>query len=62
MIACKDACIYQQEGICTLDHITAPSEQLSPSGCIHYVPLQSGKSKTAEKICAEKSTSGQTAV
>ena len=50
MIACNDPCIYQQEGVCTLDHITGAEGTVSSSGCIHYVPREPGTSEKQEKI------------
>ena len=50
MIACSDPCIYQMEGVCTLDHITAAEGKISSSGCIHYVPQEPETSEKNDKI------------
>ena len=36
LIPCKDDCIYQQDGYCTLDKPSAVTNQ-EDKGCVHYI-------------------------
>lgn len=36
IIPCTEGCIYESEGVCTLDRVCRSDG--GTSGCIHYVP------------------------
>jgi len=56
LISCVSDCVYQRNGYCTLGQ-AASNGIPSDDGCIHYVPKQHGKYKTAKKKKEGDSTS-----
>jgi len=40
-IPCTDSCLYQVDGLCTLDHCTVPGLPNQSHPCVHYLPVNS---------------------
>ena len=40
-IPCADNCLYQSDGICTLDHCAAAGQPSLAHPCVHYQPISS---------------------
>lgn len=41
LIPCTDDCLYQKEGLCTLDHCALPGRPMHGHSCVHYVSVSS---------------------
>jgi hypothetical protein len=50
LINCSSDCIYQSEGICTLDKAAEITNKTADKGCLHYV----SKSKRGEESGQDK--------
>ena len=49
-IPCTDNCLYQSDGMCTLDHCTVPGHPDQSHPCVHYVPVLSPSPAAAKPV------------
>ena len=45
LIACTNACVYQEEGVCRLEQAASGGQLSVGIGCIHYVERSSANSE-----------------
>ena len=43
LIPCTSACVYQQDGLCTLDSAAAAGTPSLGGACVHFIPTDEGR-------------------
>ena len=43
LIPCTSQCVYQQDGVCTLDSAAAAGLPALGGACVHFIPTDAGR-------------------
>ena len=43
LIPCTSQCVYQQDGVCTLDSAAAAGLPALGGACVHFIPTDEGR-------------------
>ena len=52
LIPCTSNCIYQSDGVCTLDSAAAAGLPSLGGACIHFIPADAKKLGSPHRYCA----------
>ncbi len=52
LIPCTSACIYQADGVCTLDSAAAAGVPSLGGACVHFIPSDAARLGLPHRYCA----------
>ena len=56
LIPCTSQCVYQSDGICTLDSAAAAGQPALGGACIHFIPTDAKRLGSPHRYCVPGST------
>ena len=59
LIPCTSQCVYQSDGICTLDSAAAAGQPSLGGACIHFIPSDAKRLGSPHRYCEPGSTAGR---
>ena len=60
LIPCTSRCVYQQEGICTLDSAAAAGLPSLGGACVHFIPADAARLGSPHRYSQPESAAGPT--
>ena len=58
MIPCTSKCVYQSDGLCTLDSAAAAGQPALGGACVHFIPQDAARLDRLTDIPGRDGTSG----
>ena len=55
LIPCTSQCVYQQDGVCTLDSAAAAGLPALGGACVHFIPTDAGRLGSPHRYSAPES-------
>ena len=62
LIPCTSQCVYQSDGICTLDSAAAAGQPSLGGACIHFIPVDAKRLGSPHRYCEPGSAAGRDTV
>ena len=59
LIHCTSQCVYQSDGICTLDSAAAAGQPSLGGACIHFIPSDAQRRGSRHRYCEPGSIAGR---